>query len=332
MKHEPKTMNDWRPTASLKALRLRAALLAVARRHFAERGVLEVETPALSQAGVSDVHVDSLRVSAPRLGLSRYLSTSPEYPMKRLLAAGSGDIYQICRAFRDGERGRLHNLEFTLIEWYRVGFDVEQLMNDVETLLGALLAPCCTSSRWQPAMRLSYREAMLRYAGIDPFDDSIDTVGAALVRRGVPLPPGLGDARDPWLDLLMSTVVGPQLGQDALCFVHGYPASQAALARLQSGEPPTAERFEAYFRGVELANGFRELTDAAEQRARFEAEQVTRRRDGRDAPPVDEHMLAALAAGLPDCSGVALGFDRVVMLGYAASAIDEVIAFPSERA
>ena len=325
-------MNDWRPTASLDALKLRAALLAVARRHFAERGVLEVETPALSTAGVTDPHVDSLRVSAPRLGVSGYLSTSPEYAMKRLLAAGSGDIFQICHAFRDGERGRLHNPEFTLIEWYRVGFDVEQLMNDVEALLGAMLAPFSTSPRWQPAMRLSYREAMRRYAGIDPFDDSIDTMSAALARRGVALPPGLGDERDPWLDLLMSTVVGPQLGHGALCFIHDYPASQAALARVRPGEPPTAERFEACYRGVELANGFRELTDAAEQRTRFETQQAARRREGRDAPPVDERLLAALAAGLPDCSGVALGFDRVVMLACAASTIDEVIAFPSERA
>jgi lysyl-tRNA synthetase class 2 len=325
-------MQDWRPTASLNALRIRADLLAAARRYFAERGVLEVDTPMFSTTGVTDVHIDSLRVRAAKLGLDGYLSTSPEYEMKRLLAAGSGDIYQISRAFRDGERGRFHNPEFTLIEWYRVGFDIDLLMGDVDALLGAMLSPYRAAAPWQPALRLSYREAMRRYAGIDPFDDSIDAMRALLERRDMALPPSLGAQRDPWLDLLMSTVVGPELGRNGLCFVYDYPASQAALARLRSGEPRTAERFEAYLDGIELANGFRELADAAEQRARFVADQATRRRDGRDAPAIDERLLAALAAGFPDCAGVALGFDRVAMLACRAHSIDQVLAFPCERA
>jgi len=316
----------------MRTLATRAMLLATARRHFADRGVLEVETPAWSQAGVTDVHIESLTASAGGLGLRGYLSTSPEFAMKRLLAAGSGDIYQICRAFRDGERGRFHNPEFTLIEWYRIGFDIDLLMSDVETLLGAMLAPQRAPAPWPPAVRLSYREALRRYAGVDASEDSIADFRSALAERGITIPEGLGDVRDAWLDLLMSTVVGPQLGHGALCFIHSYPASQAALARLRPTEPDTAERFEAYFEGVELANGFRELADAAEQRRRFEGDRAARRRLGRDAPPIDENLLAALEAGLPDCSGVALGFDRVVMLATGARSIDEVIAFPVERA
>lgn len=323
---------DWRPTASFEVLRLRAALLAVTRRYFAERGVLEVETPAFSTAGVTDAHIDSFEAEARGLGMRGYLSTSPEYPMKRLLAAGSGDIYQVARVFRDGESGRLHNPEFTLIEWYRVGFDTDLLMNDVEALLGDLLAPQLKDRRWQPAMRLSYREAMRRYAGIDPFDDSVAELRATAERHGVAVPSNLGVERDPWLDLLMSTIVGPQLGRGMLCFIHDYPASQAALARVRTTDPSTAERFEAYFDGVELANGFRELADAAEQRARFVADQTVRRGAGRAAPPIDERLLAALAGGLPDCSGVALGFDRVVMLASGARSIEEVLAFPTKRA
>jgi lysyl-tRNA synthetase class 2 len=326
------TVKDWRPTASLDTLKLRASLLAVARRHFAERGVLEVETPALTTAGVTDVHLDSVLASAPAARWRGYLATSPEYPMKRLLAAGSGDVFQICHVFRDGERGRMHNPEFTMIEWYRVGFDVGVLMNDVETLLGAMLAPHRSPGAWRPAMRLSYREAMRRHSGIDAFDDPISKIRAVLQERGVTPPAGLGDERDPWLDLVMSTLVGPQLGRGALCFVHDYPASQAALARQRSTEPPTAERFEAYFDGIELANGFHELADPAEQRARFQADQAARRGAGRESPAIDERLLAALEAGLPDCSGVALGFDRVVMLACGAKSIDEVIAFPADRA
>jgi lysyl-tRNA synthetase class 2 len=322
-------MEDWRPTASLAALRVRAQLLAVARRYFAERAVLEVETPLLSAAGVSDVHIESMRVTAAALGLQGFLSTSPEYAMKRLLAAGSGDIYQICHAFRDGERGRSHNPEFTLIEWYRVGFDSDLLMNDVEGLLGAMLAP---RRSWQPAVRLSYREAVRRHAGVDPFDDSIDDMRRVVSSHGIAAPANMGDARDVWLDLIMSMIVGPQLGRHGLCFIHDYPASQAALARLRPGQPATAERFEAYLDGMELANGFRELTDADEQRARFGADQAARRDSGRDSPPVDEHLLAALSAGLPDCAGVALGFDRVVMLACGLQSIDETLAFPTERA
>ncbi len=322
-------MDDWRPTASPATLRVRANLLAVARRYFADRGVLEVETPLLSAAGVTDVHIESMRVTASGPGLAGFLSTSPEYAMKRLLAAGSGDIYQICHAFRAGERGRSHNPEFTLIEWYRVGFDSALLMSDVEGLIGAMLAPC---RPWQPAVRLSYREAVRRHAGFDPFDDSVDEMRRIVASRGIAAPASIGATRDAWLDLIMSMIVGPELGRQGLCFVHDYPASQAALARLRPGEPAVAERFEAYLDGMELANGFRELADAVEQRARFVADQAERRNAGRPSPPIDERLLAALSAGLPDCAGVALGLDRVVMLACGLRSIDAVLAFPGDRA
>lgn len=335
--------SDWRPSASLERLRLRAKLLARVRAFFARRGVLEVETPVLSAAAVTDPHLASLacRYRGPGAGggADLYLQTSPEYAMKRLLAAGSGAIYQLARAFRDGEAGRLHNPEFTLLEWYRPGFDHHALMDEVEELLADVLAPD-SGIALGPAERLSYGELFARHAGIDPHRAAIEDLDAALAAAGVAGPaldPGDHDGR---LDLLLTHVVEPRLPETRVTFVYDYPASQAALARVRpaseggaaTGEPALAERFEVYAGRVELANGFHELADSAEQRRRFEADLGARRRLGLPEPPVDERLLAALAAGLPDCAGVALGFDRLAMIAAGASSLAEVIAFPIERA
>ena len=319
---------NWRPSAELATLQQRARILAGVRAFFAERGVLEVETPILSRAAVSDPQLDSFatRFVGPghATGLPLYLHTSPEYAMKRLLAAGSGPIYQICRVFRQGEAGRRHNPEFTMLEWYRPDWDHARLMDEVE----ALVAPILGLSG--PARRLDYRDAFLMYADIDPLEADILALRTCAERLGC----GgieLGESRDHWLDLILSHHIEPQLGRDGLCFLQHYPASQAALARLSPHEPRVAERFELYYQGIELANGFHELSDAAEQRHRFEADLRQRQAMGMDSPPLDENLLAALADGLPDCAGVALGLDRLVMLALGAKSIDEVLAFDFER-
>lgn len=316
---------EWRPTAALDVLRARAAMLARIRGYFAAAGVLEVETPTLSRAAVTDVHLAS--VPAEVAGLGRmFLHTSPEYAMKRLLAAGLGDCYQICRVYRDGEFGRIHNPEFTMVEWYRVGFGVAALMDEVEAVVEAALAP---HRPLGPFERVTYREAVRRAAGIDPACASATDLAAALAAHGIETPPA---GRDELLDLLVATVVGPALGRAGGTFVYGYPASQAALARLDPSDPSVAERFELYLDGVELANGFHELSDPREQRARFAADLAERARRGLPAPPLDERFLAALEAGLPDCAGVALGFDRLVMAGLGLGSLAEALAFPADRA
>ena len=313
-------------------LRLRAGLLARARGFFAARGVLEVDTPIVVNAPVSDVHIHSARVLLQAAGpgqaaqASFFLHTSPEYAMKRLLAAGTGDIYQICHVVRALERGRLHNAEFTLIEWYRAGFSLDALMSEVEALVRELLG---SSHALAATERMSYREAFLRALALDPFTAPLAQL--AQHARGA----GFGGEttdRDELLELLMGTVVGPRLGQRRLTFVYGYPASQAALARLDPDDPRAAQRFELYCDGIELANGFHELTCAQEQRDRFERDIAQRRQLGLPDTTIDQRLLAALEAGLPDCCGVALGFDRTLMLAAGAQRIDAVLPFPIERA
>ncbi len=317
-------MNDWQPTASIATLEVRAAMLRSARDYFAATRALEVETPTLSASAITDVHIAS--VPASPCGERRFLHTSPEYAMKRLLAAGCGDIWQVCRVYRDGESGRFHNPEFTLIEWYRVGIDHHSLMSDVERLISTMLPPArhCDS-----AERLTYREAVQLHAGIDAFDDPIAVLIARLESAGIDVPRSIRGDRDACLDLIMGTIVGPQLGRERLSFVYDYPASQAALARVRGR---VASRFEAYLDGIELANGFHELGAAAEQRTRFETDLAERARKGLPPMPIDERLLAALEFGLPDCAGVALGFDRLVMCATGAKHIDEVLAFPFARA
>jgi lysyl-tRNA synthetase class 2 len=325
---------NWRPIADGDTLRLRAELLAKTRAFFTARAVMEVETPALSAAAITDPHLFSFATpySGPgsRHGQTLYLHTSPEFPMKRLLAAGSGCIYQIAKVFRDGEAGRRHNPEFTLLEWYRIGFDHHQLMNEVAELVMLLLAGRLPLAA---AERLSYREIFQRHLHLDPHRASVPELAARAEALDIAIPPGMPtDDVDPWRDLLLTHVIEPHLGQDRLSFVYDYPASQAALARLRPGNPPVGERFELYINGLELANGFHELSDAGEQRRRFEAENAARRAQGLPVMPLDEHLLAALEAGLPDCAGVALGFDRLVMLAAGKASIQEVIAFPVEMA
>ncbi len=328
-------MNEqWRPAASLQLLKKRAHLLARIRAFFAAREVLEVETPVLSAAAITDSHLSSFTSHYQGPGAAQgkmlYLHTSPEFPMKRLLAAGAGAIYQVCRVFRQGEVGRLHNPEFTMLEWYRPGFDHYVLMDEVAALMRELLPQALLSDDIE---RLTYAEAFQRFAHIDPHVATVAEFHACADAHGLPTVAGLGDDIDGWRDLLLTHVVEPQL--KGLVFIYDYPASQAALAKIREGTevtPAVAERFELYCNGVELANGFHELLDADEQRARFLAENEQRKSAGLVEVPVDELLLAAMAKGLPPCAGVALGIDRLVMVATNSKAISEVMAFPLDRA
>jgi elongation factor P--(R)-beta-lysine ligase len=317
---------DWQPTARLDVLRLRAALLARVRAYFAATGALEVETPVMVGAAVTDVHLESLEVRRADGTRAGFLQTSPEYAMKRLLCAGAPDIYQVARVFRDGERGRNHNPEFTMVEWYRLGMDHLALMQDVEALLRALLEPLRSVG---PTRVVTYSAAFRACLDCDPLEASAGELAACLRERGTDVPAALDGDRDGLLDLAMATHVAPGFAADRVTFVHDFPASQAALARVRG---PVASRFEAFWGGLELANGFHELNDAAEQSRRFATDIAGRARRARPRHEPDRHFLAALAAGLPDCAGVALGFDRVAMIAAGASRIDEVIAYPAERA
>jgi elongation factor P--(R)-beta-lysine ligase len=322
-----KKPTDWQPCASTDVLRARARLYGAIRGYFEARGVLEVETPILSAAATVDPHIDSF--ATPAAGTrTLYLHTSPEFAMKRLLAAGSGPIYQIARVFRREEAGRHHNPEFTMLEWYRPGWDHLRLMDEVEALLRT--AGVAAAGAWE---RLSYRQAFQRHAGLDPFTAGLEQLREACSRH-MQLDGALRAEveRDIYLDLLMSLLVGPRLGLEAPCFLYDFPASQAALARVRPDHPPVAERFELFWQGIELANGFHELTDAVEQRRRFEQDRARRAAQGREAPPYDAHLIAALEAGLPACAGVALGLDRVLMLQLGLPSLADTLAFDAGRA
>ncbi len=317
---------DWRPAAPLEQLRRRAALLRRVRAFFEARGLLEVETPALSGAATTDPQIESL-VARPAPGgadaaAARYLHTSPEFPMKRLLAAGSGPIWQIARVFRDGERGRRHNPEFTLLEWYRPGWSSRALIDEVAALVADVVEP--------RALVLRTYADCLAPLGVDAHRDGAPALVAAAEAQGIVPPAGLGRAA--LLDLLMGHCVAPGLGSGCIDCVTDFPVEHAALAWVRPGEPPVAERFECYLEGMEIANGFRELTDPEEQRRRFHADQAQRRAAGAPVPPADERLLAALEAGLPECAGVAVGLDRLFMVALGATDLDGVVAFPVERA
>lgn len=301
-------------------LRRRNQLLQQIRAFFLERGVLEVETPLLSAAGNSDPGIDQFTLKAD----VAWLRTSPEYAMKRLLAAGSGDIFELGPVFRNGEQGRHHNREFTMLEWYRCGWTLFQLMDEVGELVRAVL---CDEPLTET--RISYRDLFLAYTGTDPLLCSKAELGECASASGLDVP---GLERDGLLDLLLSHVIQPKMKTQGMVFVHDYPPSQAALARIRDGEPPVAERFELFLDGIELANGYQELADAEEQRRRFELENRRRREGGQDVVPVDKNLLLALEAGLPDCCGVALGFDRLLMRLSGADDLARVITFNSERA
>ncbi|MCM0612754.1 EF-P lysine aminoacylase GenX [Marinobacter sediminum] len=316
----------WQPSAPQAFLKSRAQQLAFVRGFFAERDVLEVETPVLGRFGVTDLNLDGVFAGVSALGRQGgWLQTSPEYHMKRLLAAGSGSIFQVSKVFRNGERGRRHNPEFSMLEWYRVGFDDEELMSEVSDLVCGWLG--CA----RPRVR-SYREAMICWGHVDPFEVS----DRDLMRRCEEWlePEQVADlGRDGCLDLLMSFAVEPNLGRQVPEFITGYPASQASLARVsQVDGHSVAHRFELYIDGLELCNGYWELTDPGEQRRRFESDNTLRRQAGKSEMDLDEAFLGAIDAGLPECAGVALGLDRLLMLKCGTEDISDVLAFPFERA
>ncbi len=323
--YPPMTADEWRPTTSPAALKLRAEVLGAVRSFFAIRAVLEVETPLLSRGTVTDVHLEPLStvIQSPGCSDRFFLQTSPEFAMKRLLAAGSGPIYQICKAFRNGEAGSRHNPEFTMLEWYRPGWDHHRLMDEVEELLVEVLGT-------PPAVRRTYAELFENELGVDVHGADAEVLRTRGIERG--LDPIDSLDREGWLGLMMTHLLEPDLGRGAPLFLYDYPVDQAALARIRPGNPPVAERFEVYVDGVELANGYHELTDPEEQRRRFERDLDVRRRKGLPVPEIDPRFLAALEQGLPPCAGVALGLDRLVMLAAGAERLNEVLTFPIERA
>ena len=283
---------------------------------------MEVETPVLGSTTVTDPSIESLGFH-DRTGRARYLQTSPEFAMKRLIAAGSGSIYQITRAFRAGECGRHHNPEFSILEWYRVGFDHHRLIDDVDALLDRVLGPGTSS-------RITYREAFSRQLDLDPFTAAITELHDACESSGF-ASRAAGATRDECLDHLLASVVQPALGPGRV-YLLDFPASQAALARIRTGPPDVAERFELYVDGVEVANGYHELRDAVELHGRMRRDIETRRETARPTPALDERLLAAHEAGLPACAGVAVGFDRLVMLAGRYRTLREVLAFPDDAA
>ena len=325
---------DWRPGCSLAALRERAHLLARIRGYFERQGVMEVETPSLCQYVGTDPHLDYFSAGLEFDGTSSdrrlFLQTSPEYSMKRLLAAGSGSIFQICKAFRNGESGHYHNPEFSILEWYRVGYGLDQLIEDVERLLGRELGLLAAG---QSADRMTYQNVFLHYCGIDPLTARIPDYRACAEKMGEPDGSNVcGNDVRLWQEYLFGLKIQPRLGSERLCFVVGYPAEQAALAKISESDPRIAERVEVFYRGVELANGFCELRVGSEQRARFERDLLLRKRLKKAQPAIDRRFLAALDSGIPACAGVAVGLDRVLMLLMNAASIDEVLSFSLSRA
>lgn len=319
----PVQKNKWQPCASIDTLTARASILKQIRNFFDSRGLLEVETPLLSHTSVTDPYIESIPAYCPK-NKRRYLQTSPEYAMKRLLAAGSGAIFQITKAFRQDEAGQHHNPEFTMLEWYRPDFTHHDLMDEVDALLTLVLNTA-------PAERQSYTEAFQSLLHIDAHHATIDELKCCAKKHGVNISGEIND-RDTWLQLLMSHVIEKQTGQTRPFFIYDFPVTQAALARIQSTQPPVASRFEVYYKGIELANGFHELQDASEQRKRFENNLIARESLALDPLPIDELFLASLEHGLPNCSGVALGIDRLVMLATCKQSIAEVLSFTVENA
>lgn len=331
------TDETWRPSASWDTLRARARLLGVARAFFASRDILEVDTPTVGRHGVTEPHIASIGVRlAARPGAPHFLQTSPEYALKRLLAAGGPDLYQLGKVFRDGELGPRHQPEFTLVEWYRRGISLDAMIDETCVFVAELIA---AGERGvggrrgpQPIIeRHAYADLFQVVLSIDPLDAPLAALQAEARQRIESLTNALalqlGDDRSAWLDLLMSYVVIPNLPDDTLSVIHHYPAAQAALARLDPADPGRAERFEVFYGALELANGYRELTDADEQRRRFAADVQRREAAGAPAMAADPAFMAALEHGLPDCCGVAVGFDRVVMCALGLDSIDAAISF-----
>lgn len=323
-------MKTYQPTCSLDALKARAEMYTKIRQFFAERNVLEVETPILSQAAVTDVHLASVQVQRHIHGKlnTQYLQTSPEFPMKRLLASGSGAIYQICKVFRDDEHGRKHNSEFTMLEWYRPGLDLKGLMHETSELLEACLAHRFGEVR--PYI-LSYKHAFQDRLDINPLQATLKQLKETANRVGLNL--DLGNDRLAYMDLLFSHFVEPSLGFDAPVFLTDFPPEMASLAKVKTDEDGelVAARFEVYIEGLELANAYDELLDAELLAARFDADNAKRAHQGLPVIPTDQHLLAALP-NMPECSGIALGIDRLLMVAMNKMKIEQVITFPAEIA
>ena len=324
-------MTDWQPSCDLQHLRLRARMLADIRQFFYQRQVLEVETPLLCRTTGTDPQLDFFRTRFHTVPVNTnlFLQTSPEFAMKRLLAAGSGSIYQICKAFRNGESGRLHNPEFTILEWYRLGFDLSALMTEVATLLQNLLLPLYPALQ---VKRLSYEQLFLETTGLNPL--LFDLTAYQDYVRAKQLPEAIAiceQQHEIWLDFIFSHCVQTAMPENTLLLVHDYPAIFSSLAQVSKHDARVCERFEVFFKGIELGNGFYELSDADEQNRRFDQEISYRQQQGLPAVSKDQHFLAALSAGLPDCSGVAIGLDRLLILISGTNHLEQVLAFPLEK-
>ncbi len=321
------TQPTWQPLSSVAAASRRAAMLNRARAFFEERNILEVDTPILSRFAVSDPHIESIEVALhldPEK--SWFLQTSPEYCMKRLLSAGYPDIYEICKVFRDAEAGRYHQPEFTMVEWYRLDFGLNDIMQDTLEFITTLV----DVKRLNKApMLLSYAEAFAEFAGIDSSTADIETLAAAAAADDQ-LKQSLGDRRDDWLDLILAEKISRKFPTDRLTALCHYPASQAALSRICPDDASVADRFEVFAGDLELANGYVELVDVKEQSSRFEADQNARKQAGRPQRPIDRAFIAALASGLPACAGVSVGFDRVHMLNEGSDDIRQALSFAFE--
>lgn len=321
-------MTDWRPASGPDVARSRAAILRRLRACFEAESVLEVDIPALSTTAVSDVNIESLEVRSNLTDTSLYLHTSPEFCMKRLLASGYPDIYSICRVYRDGELGRRHQPEFTMVEWYRLGFGLADIIaNSLEVIATALDDPKLTDD----VLVIDYLDAFVDVSGVDPLHASIDDL-ANVADADDELRQVLGDARDDWLDLILSTKIAPSFAANKLTVLQHYPASQAALAQICPDDSSVADRFEVFMGPVELANGYVELTDARVQAERIADDQAKRKLRGQTVRPHDNSLLAALESGLSACAGVAMGLERMQMMHDKTDDIRDVISFPFETA
>ncbi|WP_267257162.1 elongation factor P--(R)-beta-lysine ligase [Coxiella endosymbiont of Ornithodoros maritimus] len=320
------THSRWQPTASIENQRLRAQSLKNIRQFFAERKVMEVETPILSQHTVTDIYIDSFQTTYlnGKKKQNYYLQTSPEYAMKRLLSAGSGPIYQICKAFRNGESGSQHNPEFSILEWYRPNFSCHDLMDEMDELLQFILQS-------KKASRITYEELFLKHLGINPHQTSLHQLQSLANQFSLENSNEYSD-RNTLLQFLFSEHLEPKIGFDAPLFVYHFPATQAALSKINPQDPNIALRFEVYIQGMECANGFEELTNADEQRQRFLNDNKKRNQQNRPSINIEKRFLDALTHGLPPCAGVAVGLDRLIMMKSERKCIDDVINFPWERA
>lgn len=319
-------MSNWQPSGGPAAARRREAMMCRARDYFVAQDVLAVDTPALSPYAVTDANIESFAVSA-RNGRQYFLHTSPEFCMKRLLVAGYPDIYSICRVFRDGEAGQWHAPEFTMVEWYRLGFELNQIIDDTTRFIATCLdLPTLENS----VVRFDFADVFQEFAAINVIDASVEDF-AKCCDADERLRAAIGTDRDAWLDLILATVIAPQFVPDQLTVVQHYPASQAALARLCPDDPCSADRFEVFCGSIELANGYVELTDAEEQRQRMDIDLEKRRDSGQAEPPPDRSLIAALESGLPQCAGVAVGFERLQMIFDGTDDIRDVVTFGNEH-